>query len=322
MRLRHVLVTLWALVGCRGSGESAVASVDDRALSADRLARLMVLAQPLPLSTEVATELASHWVTLMAFGQRLAVGDSLLDSATIADLLRYRVRQAVVAEWRRRLLASVPPREVARFDSAYAHDLLERRHARLDPGATRTLRELATNPWQPVDSARRLATFTGGGIPAGDLQRYVQYLSPATRLDMRAASDNRITSFLWGVVLDELLLAQAESAGVRLDGATYDTMTQEVRDAVHALSDRTGLSPSALSSAGASTADRAAAAARKVDGYLDAAAARKVSLEAVPPFLAVPLLRAVEWEIAVDRMAAVVDRARRLLAATETPPTP
>lgn len=322
MRFRYLLATLWVLVGCRPSGERAVAVVGARSLSPDRLARLMVLAQPVPLTQEVASELASHWVTLMAFGQRMASGDSLLDSATIDDLLRYRTRQAVLAEWRRRLLAQVPPTEVARFDSSYAEHLLERRGARLDPAATSVVREVATNPWRPVDSAGRLASFSGGVIATGQLQRYVQHLAPSTRLDMSAAPDDRIADFLWGFVLDELLLAQAESAGVRPSQAAHRAMAQDVRDAVHALWERTGLAPKALSSAGPSSAHRAQAAARKVEEYLEAAAARRVPLEAVPPFLAVPLLREVEWEIAVDRMNDVVDRARRLLTAAESPRGP
>jgi len=141
------------------------------------------------------------------------------------------------------------------------------------------------------------------------------------KLRMRGAPDDRIAGFLWGLVLDQLLVAQAESAGVRLSEGAYGAMAQEVRDAVHALWEHTGLAPSALSSAGPAPADRATAAARKVEEYLEAAAARKVPLEAVPPFLAVPLLREVEWEIAADRMHEVVDRARRLLAATESPRT-
>lgn len=318
MRLRHLLVSLWALAGCRGSREHVAARVDDQSLSLDRLARLMVLAQPVPLSAEVASELASHWVTLTAFGRRMVAGDSMLDRATMDDLLSYRTRQALVNEWRRRLLARIPVAEAGRFDSWYARDLLNRRRAQLDPAATSVLREVATNPWRSVDPVRTLATFSDGVIPTGRLQRYVQYLSPSTRLEMRAAPDDRIATFLWGFVLDELLVAQAESAGVRLDDAAYQAMAQEVRDAVHALWERTGLAPSVLSSAGPTSADRAQAAARKVEAYLDAAAARQVPLEAVPPFLAVPILRQVEWEIAADRMNEVVDRARRLLAAAES----
>lgn len=322
MRARYLLLSVLALAACRDSRSDVAARVEDQSLSADRLARLMVLAQPLPLTPQAATELAGHWVTLTAFARRMVDGDSLLDSAAIRDLMTQRIRQELIAEWRRRLLAPIPGTRAAQFDTAYARALLHDRGARLDPEATDRLRQVATNPWAVTDTSQELATFVGGALTSGQLRRYVQYLSPATRVQMRTALEDRITDFLWGLVLDELMLAQAESAGVRLSDAAHHAMAQEARDAVHALWDRTGLSPAALSSAGATSSDRAHAAARRVEDYLDAAAARRVPLEPVPPFLAVPLLREVEWEIATDKMNHVVDRARRLLSAAGSPRSP
>jgi post-segregation antitoxin (ccd killing protein) len=282
----------------------------------------MVLAQPIPVTTEVASELASHWVTLMAFGRRMAAGDSLLDPETITDLMKYRIRQEVVGEWRRRLLAPLPPAAGPEFDSSYARDLLRTRHTRLSADAPALFREIATAPWRSPASTRVLATFDGGTIAASQLQHYVQYLSPATRLDIQAAPDDRITRFLWGFLLDELLVAQAESAGVRVSETAYQAMADECRELVHTLWERADLSPASLAAAGATADDRAQAAAHRVEAYLEAAVARKVPLEPLPPFLAVPLLRDVEWEIAADRMSAVVDRARRLLTAAESPRRP
>jgi len=320
---RRVLLVGWAAVlGCGGPPAEVVARVNQWRLDRDRLAELMVLAQPVPLTADVAYELASHWVTLMALGQRAAAGDSLLDSLTIRDLMAYRVRQEVTTEWRRRLQARVPPAAAASFDSSYAQRLLEDRRARLEPHATALLRQFATDPWQMADATQPWATYAGGVVTTGQLQRYVQYLSPSTRGEIRGASDQRITGFLWGFVLEELLVEQAESAGVAISEAAFGAMAQEARDVVHNLWEHTGLAPASLASAGASSGARAQAARRRVDEYLEAAAARRVTLEAVPPFLAVPLLRRVEWEIAADRMTEVVDRARRLLAATASVPTP
>src|ERR1043166_7840160 len=89
-----VAAALAALPGCPGPGRRPAASVDGASLSADRLAQLLVLAQPVPLRRDVAYELASHWVTLTAFARRMALGDSLLDSATIADMMSQRARRA------------------------------------------------------------------------------------------------------------------------------------------------------------------------------------------------------------------------------------
>ncbi|MBI2402047.1 MAG: hypothetical protein HYV20_04800 [Gemmatimonadetes bacterium] len=317
-----VLLILLGVVGCGGGSADAVARVNQRRLSRDRLAELMILAQPVPLTTEVAYELASHWVTLTAFAQRVAAGDSMLDSTTILDLMTHRVRWELVEEWRRRLVARARPPEVAGFDSAYARELLREKGARLAQDATSMLREIATDPWRSRDSSRTLATFAGGAITVGQLQRYVQYLFPAMRQEMRAAPDERITEFLWGFVLRELLVSQADSAGVRLSEARYREIQAECRQAVHSIWSRTGLDPASLAAAGATVAEREHAASRRVEEYLEAAAARRVPLEPVPAFLAVPLLREARWEITGDRMSGVVEQARRLIAATEARPTP
>jgi len=314
MRALPLLASLLALPAC-SRPRAPVAAVAGQSLPAERLAHLMVLAQPMPLTAQAASELASHWVTLMAFGVRMAAGDSMLDSATVADLMRYRIRQEVLGEWRRRLLARKPPTEAAHFDSTYARELLRTRHARLTEDGPALLREIAEAPWKTLESTPVLATFDGGAVAASRLQQYVQYLTPATRLDIRAATDDRITDFLWGFVLDELLEAQAESAGVHVSEEAFRTMAHACREVVHTLWERADLSPASLAAAGPTRGHRDEAAARRVESYLEAAVARRVPFEPLPPFLTVPLLRDVEWESAVERMDGVVEQARRLLAA-------
>lgn len=309
------------MLGCGFDGGSLVARVADRVLSVDRLAELMVLAQPVPVTEEVAQELAGHWVHLMAFGRRMATGDSLLDSATVLDVMRYRVQQEIVAAWRRQLLARSSvmgdSRATARFDSTFARELLHRRAAALSRDAVSTVRQIAANPWDRFQPERTVASFAGGTVTAPELARYVQHLSPATRQEMGGAPDSRITDFLWGFVLQTLLTAQAESAGVRLGPVAFQDIQRQYRDAVHALWQHTGLSPASLASAARAETEREQAAGLRVEEYLDAAAARRVPLQGVPPFLAVAVLGAVDWEIRPDRMSDVVRRAQRLLAATE-----
>lgn len=289
-------------------------------LPVERLAELMVLAQPLPLTRDVAYELASHWVQWNAFAARMADGDSLLDSAAIIGVMWHPVRQEITAQWRQRLLTRAgaigDAGLTARFDSVHARQLLLARGAQIRGGASATVRGIAAEPWGDTAALDTLATFVGGALTGDDLGRHVQYLSPATRGEMVEAGDQRIVEFLSGLVLQEVLLAQAESAGVSLSQSAFQAIAAQAREAVHALWRHTDLSPVALASAGSSASERAQVAASRVEQYLDAAAARRVPLEPVPPFLAVALLRAVEWEIVSERLEAVVERARRLLDAT------
>ncbi len=294
-----------------------VARVEDQILSSDRLAEILVLAQPLPLTHQAAYELASHWVTLMAFGLRMAQGDSLLDSTGIAHLMGGRMRQLVIQRWRKRLMVEAgAARSGARFDSSYPAELLSAKHARLSPAAIRLVRQIATNPWAPASAEETLATFAGGSVTTRELAQHVQYLAPGTRAEMVEAADGRIEQFLWGMVMEELLWEQADSADLDLSAREFQDLAREAREAIHGLWERTGLAPASLPAAGGSTPERRLAAARRVETYLEAAAARRVSFEPVPTFVAVAMLREVRWEIVPEGLEAALERARRLLGAT------
>lgn len=320
MRVAGLVLGLLGIAGCGEANRGAVARVDGRTLSVERLAELMVLAQPVPLTRDVAKELATHWVHWTAFAARMAAGDSLLDSARVLQVMWHPVRQEIVAQWRQRLLARAgvlgDERRIARFDSVYASQLFRDRGARVREGAAAVVRRIAGDPWSPLAPPETLATFAGGAVAAGDLARHVQYLSPDTQREMLEASEERIAEFLSGLVLQELMLAQADSAGVRLSEPAFRVIAGQCRDAVHALWRDSNLSPASLPSARPGRGDREQAAARRVEEYLDAAAARRVPLEPVPPFLAVALLREVDWEIVPEQLEAVVERAQRLLAGT------
>lgn len=319
---RILLLSLLGLTSCTdlpGSGHRVVARIGERTLSVERLSEIMVLAQPLPLTPEVALQLASHWVHVTAFSLRMAAGDSLLDSATVMRLMWYRVQQEAIAAWRERLLeqGAVAEEVAARFEVLYGDRLLQARAVRIRAAAATAVQRLAADPWANARAEDTLATFTGGALTSGELLRYLQYLPPDTHREMREAAEEVITAFLRSVLRHELLWLQAESARVKLSEPVRRAIAEEYRGAVRALWQHTGLAPASLAQAGATDAERQRVAAQRVEQYLDAAAARKVPLEPVPPFLAVPLLRDASWGIAQDRLDEVVERARRLLAGTE-----
>jgi hypothetical protein len=317
MRPKAVLV-LWATASCGPDASRIAAKVGDHELSSERLAELMVLAQPVPLTTEVAEELADHWVRLMVFAERMARGDSMLDSVTIREVMWLPVRAEMVRQWRDRLLeragVGADDGSVARFDSTHGVELLRARGVRLRQGATATVREIAADPWRWRPGSP-LAAFSGGSVAADAVARHLQYLSTATRREITAATDQRIVEFVLGLVVQEILVAQAESAGVQPSDSAMRVIAGQSRDAVHRLWNVTGLAPSSLLAEGSSESERRRLAARRVGAYLDAAAARRLPLEPVPAFLAVPLLRRAQWAIVPAGVEAAVHQARRLVSA-------
>jgi len=73
------------------------ARAGDWTLTEERLAELLVQAQPLPLDSAAAYRLASHWVAAAALALRSAAGDSLLGSAALEAATWLDRREAVFA---------------------------------------------------------------------------------------------------------------------------------------------------------------------------------------------------------------------------------
>lgn len=92
------LVALLALSGCSAlSDRGIVARAGDWTLTEERMAELLVLAQPFPLDSAAAAQLADHWVAAAALSQRAAAGDSLMGSEAIEAVTWAARREALLA---------------------------------------------------------------------------------------------------------------------------------------------------------------------------------------------------------------------------------
>lgn len=105
---RWTTLGVWVLVACGGGAEpeGVVARVDDWTLAQDRLAELLVLAQPFPLEPAPAEELVRHWVGVSALARRLAAGDDLTGERAVRASTWLERREALLAEDRRERLGS------------------------------------------------------------------------------------------------------------------------------------------------------------------------------------------------------------------------
>jgi len=100
---RAAATTLLLLAAaCGGFDASSPARLGSRVLTVDALAQLMVLSQPLPLTAEVATELARQWLHVSAVAQHLAGGDSLSSPELFREATWLDHRGRTVEAWLRK----------------------------------------------------------------------------------------------------------------------------------------------------------------------------------------------------------------------------
>ena len=95
------------LAGCGELANRGVAArAGDWTLTEERLAELLVLAQPFPLDSAAVHQLAGHWVAAAALALRSAAGDSLLGSEAVEAGMWLDHREAVLAADREARLAA------------------------------------------------------------------------------------------------------------------------------------------------------------------------------------------------------------------------
>jgi hypothetical protein len=201
-----------------------------------------------------------------------------------------------------------------RVDSTFAADLAARSHLVTDTLAQGILRTVAADPWSALTGNDTLAVFDGGAFTESTLARYLVHLPPDARHALTQADHTRILEFLRPLVLDELILHHARTESVGLPDSVNTVVRNGYRQLMEQLVTDAGIAE-ALAATAATPEARADTAVARIDTYMDAIAARRVDLQAVPPLLAIALLEGSDHGIAVRGVEAAIARASRLIEA-------
>lgn len=117
-----------AVAGCRGSDTAARAG--RHTLAVGRLADVLARWERRPLQRDFAEHFVRHWVDVVLLADRLAAGDSLLDSAVVLDAMWPDVHEVLVADFQTELRSEAVAVTAAGIDSIYrAGDIRLVRHA-------------------------------------------------------------------------------------------------------------------------------------------------------------------------------------------------
>jgi parvulin-like peptidyl-prolyl isomerase len=84
------------------------------------MAGWFVIGESIPLRRDLAERVAHRWVDYTLFADRIAAGDSLLDSTTVLDAMWPEVYERLVALYHEQLVADRIPTDSAAIDSVYA----------------------------------------------------------------------------------------------------------------------------------------------------------------------------------------------------------
>ncbi len=132
------------------------------------------------------------------------------------------------------------------------------------------MKEAAADPAAHKNDRTAIASSSLGNLTAGDAVRYINATPQADRLreQIQGAPDSVLPMFVRGLVANELLEKQADSAGIKVD----TTEVQAIRNAFKGLVRNTwaGLhvSPELLADSAKTPAERERLAAARVDAYM------------------------------------------------------
>jgi len=150
------------VAGCGDlTGRGVAARAGDWTLTEERLAELIVLAQPFPLDSLSVHQLADHWVSAAALSLRSAAGDSLLGSEALAEATWLERREAILDADRENRLGSQITLDAAAAEEIFADGrlrLVAHVLRRIGPETSSSERVL-----QQRTADRLLATLVEGG---------------------------------------------------------------------------------------------------------------------------------------------------------------
>jgi parvulin-like peptidyl-prolyl isomerase len=194
------------------------------------------------------------------------------------------IRRPTYDQVKSQLLLASKGRSVAVAESTYLANLEKSGKIEVKKNATATVRAIGNDP----DSYRRdntvLATSTAGKFTASRLIGWLETLPPNARVldQIKQAPDSALVGLVRRYANNELVLKQADSAGVKIDPAEIAQLRASFVNAVKQAWGQLGVTPASLQDSAKSEGDREKLAAKRIDDYFT----RMVQEQA--PFVAVP----------------------------------
>jgi hypothetical protein len=208
-----------------------------------------------------------------------------------------------------------------RLDSLYLDSLARARQLAVASGAAALVRQAVPQIASARQDDRSLANYRGGAFRVRDLARWLLVLDPNDVRGIATASEAQLTQFVKVLAQRDLLLQEADAAGVG-GGLTSDDWRQvrtEHDSSVARVEGLLGVSPEKLKDSASTPEARVRLAMAHVDGYVDRAVTQDATpLYPVPPFLAGALREGERWSLNEAGMARALESAQAIRARDTT----
>ena len=188
------------------------------------------------------------------------------------------------------------------------------------PNAPKVVKEVAADLEGHKGDRTAIATSVLGNFTAGDVARWLG--SMTQRDDMRgriqSAPDSVLPGFVKSLLLNELLLKQADSAGIELDTAEVAAARNAFKSLVRNAWAGLRISPELLADSAQTEADRGRLAAARIDGYMGRLLQQQEGFVDIPSPLAEALREKYDGSIKPAGIARALELAQKTRSAADS----
>jgi hypothetical protein len=220
-------------------------------------------------------------------------------------------------------------RTVQVAESTYLAKLEQNGKIEVKKGAVATVRALGNDPDAYRSDNTLLATSTAGKFTTARLVGWLETLPPQARVldQIKQSPDSLLVQLVRNFVKNELVLKQADSAGIKIEPAELAQLHGSFINAVRTAWTSLGVLPQSLADSAKSESDREKLAAKRVDDYFTRMVQEAAPFVAVPTPLSNVLRRKYDYsfnDAGIDRSVQEAARVRSSADSTRTsqqPPT-
>jgi peptidyl-prolyl cis-trans isomerase D len=198
------------------------------------------------------------------------------------------VRRNTYAEAREQFDAQYAMLLRSTAESTFFAEVEKAKEVEVKPNAPKVVKEVAADLEAHKGDRTAVANSVLGNFTAGDVARWLGTMQQSDRMrdQIQQAPDSVLPVFVKNLVLQELLVKQADSAGITLDTAEVNAARNAFKSIVRNAWVGLRISPELLADSAQTPADRERLASARVDAYLGRLMQQQENFVDIPPPLA------------------------------------